>query len=156
VSGRHHRKGKPASPSSRDKLPASPRGEKSTYTCAEKAKYWREYGLSLVAGADDGIGGTIIIDGGASSEARTRPDSCANEGVPPAMPARREKNFLHTSTGKSLVCSFGPDDDCIVSGGLELAIEGFLAVGHDADVHSGAELFKVVPCRILGATERRN
>jgi hypothetical protein len=66
-------------------LPA-PRREKSTYTCAKKAKYWREYGLSFVAGADDGIGGTIIIDRGAGSEARTRPDSCANEGVPHAMP----------------------------------------------------------------------
>ncbi len=66
-------------------LPA-PRREESTYTCAKKAKYWREYGLSFVAGADDGIGGTIIIDRGAGSEARTRPDSCANEGVPHAMP----------------------------------------------------------------------
>lgn len=66
-------------------LPA-PGGEKSTYTCAEEAEHWREYGLSLVAGADDGIGGTVIIDGGPSSEAGTRPDSCANEGVPPAMP----------------------------------------------------------------------
>jgi hypothetical protein len=32
------------------------------------------------------FGETVIIDGGPSSEAGTRPDSCANEGVPPAMP----------------------------------------------------------------------
>ena len=37
---------------------------------------------------------------------------------------------------------------------MELAFEGFLAVDHDADLLSEAELFKVVPCRILGATER--
>ena len=65
-------------------LPA-PGGEKSTYTCSEEAEYWRKYGLSLVAGADDGIGGTVIIDGGSRSEASTRTDSCADEGVPPAM-----------------------------------------------------------------------
>jgi hypothetical protein len=37
---------------------------------------------------------------------------------------------------------------------LELAFEGFLAVDHDADLLSRAELFEIVPCRILGATER--
>ena len=68
-----------------DFLPA-PGGEKSAYTCAEESEYWREYCLSPVAGADDGIAGTVIIDGGPSSEASARPDSCANEGVPPTMP----------------------------------------------------------------------
>lgn len=135
-----------------DFLPA-PGGEKSTYTCAEEAEYWRKYGLSLVAGADDGMGGTVI-DGGPSSEAGTRPDSCANEGVAPAMPRAARGYLLHARAGKSLVCSFGPDDDGIVGGGLELAFEGFLTVDHDADLLSGADLFKVVPCRILGAEER--
>ena len=135
-------------------FPPATGGEKSTYTCAEESEYWREYGLSLVAGADDGIGGTVIIDGGPSSETGTRPDSCADEGVPPAMPRAAGGYFLHARARKSLVCSIGPDDDGIVGGGLELAFEGFLAVDHDEDLLSGAELCKVVPCRILGATER--
>src|ERR1039457_701224 len=42
-------------------LPA-PGGEKSTYTCAEESEYWREYGLSLVAGADDGIWPEMVAD----------------------------------------------------------------------------------------------
>jgi len=62
--------------------------------------------------------------------------------------------LLHARAGKSLVCSTGSDDDGIVGAGLELALEGFLAVDHDADLLSKAELFEIVPCRILGATER--
>jgi len=84
VSGRPSQR-KPRLVRAIDFLPA-PGGEKSTYTCAEESEYWREYCLSLVAGADDGIGGTVIIDGGPSSDTSTRPHSCANEGVPPAMP----------------------------------------------------------------------
>jgi hypothetical protein len=72
-----HRRGNPASlVRAINFLPATG-GEKSTYTRAEEAECWRKYGLSPVAGADDGIVGTVIIDGGPSSEASTRPDSTA-------------------------------------------------------------------------------
>ena len=65
-------------------LPAAG-GEKSTDTCADEAEDWRKYGLSLIAGADDGLWRTVIIDGRASSEASTRSDGGANERVAPAM-----------------------------------------------------------------------
>ena len=89
------------------------------------------------------------------SQAGTRPDSRANEGVPPAMSRAAQGYLLHASARSALVCAFGPDDDGIVGRGLELAFKGLLAIDHDADLLSGAELFKVAPCRVLGDTERR-
>ena len=66
-------------------LPAAG-GEKSADNCADEAKDWRKYGLSLVAGTDDGLPSTVIINSRAGSEASARSDSGANERVAPAMP----------------------------------------------------------------------
>jgi len=129
-------------------------GEKSTDTCTDEAEDWRKYGLSLVAGADDGLRRTIIIDGRASSEASARSDSSTNERVAPAMPGAARGNLLDAGAGKSLVCSVGVDDESVVGDGLELALKGFLVIENDTDLLTRAELFEIVPAGILGAAKR--
>lgn len=57
---------------------------------------------------------------------------------------------------KRLVSSLDPDNDGIVADGLEVAFREFAVAELNADLLTGAELFKVVPFGILGFTERGN
>ena len=49
--------------------------------------------------------------------------------------------MLGAGAGKSLACSVGSNGDGLVGDGLELALEGFLAVELYANLLAGAELF---------------
>jgi hypothetical protein len=53
-----------------------------------------------------------------------------------------------------LVRSVGSDNDGIVADGLKVTLGEFAVIELNADLPTGAQLFKIVPFGILGATKR--
>ena len=134
-------------------MPASG-GKKSAYTCADEAEHRRQNGLSFIAGADNRIARAVIIDGCTGSEAGTRADRRANEGVASAMPRAARGYLLHAVAGNSLLPTFGPDNNGIVGTGLKLAFDGLVAVDYDPNLLAWGELFQIVPSWIVRGIER--